>query len=293
MTASLPQLGIGILYNPMLTELLRDEPELIDFLEIIPDSFWTVDKQSHPRQYLEHDTFTEPVEKLAERAPIVLHSVDLSIGSSDLFDEEHVGQIARWQSRFRSPWHSDHLSFSRIGVSGHDQNTALAIPVPYDQELLDLVSSRVRFVQSRVPAPFLLENNVYFFDLPDQEMSEPEFLNRLCHDTGCGLLLDIHNVYANARNHGFDAREFVSRIDPSVIVELHIAGGDEFMGMYTDSHAGPVPEPVWDNLDHALNHAPNVRAVTYEFHESYYRQLKNEGIREQLRRAREVWSRHH
>ncbi|MES2921205.1 MAG: DUF692 domain-containing protein [Verrucomicrobiota bacterium] len=293
MTASTPQLGIGILYNPMLTELLQNEPELIDFLEIIPDSFWTVNKQTTPRRYLEHDTFTEPVEILAGRVPVVLHSVDLSIGSSDLFDLEHVAQIARWQNRFQSPWHSDHLSFSRIGVSGHDQNTALAIPVPYDEELLELISGRVRQVQSIVPAPFLLENNVYFFDLPDQEMSEPEFLNRLCHDTGCGLLLDIHNVYANARNHGFDPREFVSQIDPEIIVELHIAGGDEFMGMYTDSHAGPVAEPVWENLEHALTHAPGVRAVTYEFHESYYRQLKGEGVRAQLHRAREIWSRHH
>jgi uncharacterized protein (UPF0276 family) len=293
MMSSLPRLGIGILYNPMLTELLSDEPELIDFLEIIPDSFWTVDRQSQPRQYLEYDAFTEPVEKLASRVPIVLHSVDLSIGSSELFDQEHVAQIARWQNRFQAPWHSDHLSFSRIGVSGHDQNTALAIPVPYDQELLELVSSRVRLVQSMVPAAFLLENNVYFFDLPDQEMSEPEFLNRLCQETGCGLLLDIHNVYANARNHGLDPCEFVSRIDPSIIIELHIAGGDEFMGMYTDSHAGPVADAVWENLDHALTHAPGVRAVTYEFHESYYRQLKNEGIREQLRHAREIWSRHH
>jgi uncharacterized protein (UPF0276 family) len=292
MRTSLPQLGVGILYNPMLAELLGDEPELIDFVEIIPDSFWTVDKQSSPRTYLEHDTFIEPVEKLAGRIPVVLHSVDLSIGSSELFDQEHVAQIALWQKRFQSPWHSDHLSFSRIGVSGHDQNTALAIPVPYDHELLELVSSRVRLVQSTVPAAFLLENNVYFFDLPDQEMSEPEFLNRLCHETGCGLLLDIHNVYANSRNHGFDPRDFVSQIDPSIVVELHIAGGDEFMGMYTDSHAGPVAEAVWENLDHALTHAPGVRALTYEFHESYYRQLKNEGIRKQLRRAREIWSRH-
>jgi len=293
MRAALPTLGVGILYNPMLTELLREEPELIDFLEIIPDSFWTVEKETAPRRYQEHDTFTEPIEELARRVPVVLHSVDLSIGSGEVFDQEHVAQIARWQSRFRSPWHSDHLSFSRLGVTGHDQNTALAIPVPYDQELLDLIGSRVRYVQSVVPAPFLLENNVYFFDLPDQEMTEPEFLNRLCRETGCGLLLDLHNVYANARNHGFDPRAFVSQIDPSVIVEFHIAGGDEYMGMYTDSHAGPVAEAVWENLEHALHHAPEVRAVTYEFHESYYRQLKNEGIRAQLRRAREVWSRHH
>jgi uncharacterized protein len=293
MTGELPQLGIGILYNPMLTQLLRDEPDLIDFVEIIPDSFWTVEKHSFPRRYVEHDTFIAPIEELAGKMPVLLHSVDLSIGSSELFDQEHVAQIARWQSRFQSPWHSDHLAFSRIGVSGHDQNAALAIPVPYDLELLDLIASRVRMVQEMVSSPFLLENNVYFFDLPEQEMTEPEFLNRLCHETGCGLLLDIHNVYANARNHGFDAREFVSRLDPSIIVELHIAGGDEFMGMYNDSHSGPVAEEVWNNLHHALRHAPGIRAVTYEFHESYYSRLQDEGVRAQLQRAREIWSRYH
>jgi uncharacterized protein (UPF0276 family) len=124
-------------------------------------------------------------------------------------------------------------------------------------------------------------------------MTEPQFLNRLCHETGCSLLLDIHNVYANARNHGFDARDFVSQIDPSIIFEMHIAGGNEFQGMYTDSHAGPVPEPVWENLEHALGHAPGVRAVTYEFHDSYYRELKDEGVRAQLVRARDTWSRYH
>jgi hypothetical protein len=286
-------LGVSVLYNPLLLDLLRAEPGLVDFIEIIPDMFWTVEEQEGQPRYVEHDALTEPLEELAQSLPVVLHSVGLSIGSADLFDLTHVDQIARWQRRFQCPWHSDHLSFSRLGASGHDQNAALSVPIPYDQELLDLVSARVRQVQAAVPAPFLLENNVYFFDLPEQEMTEPQFLNRLCRDTGCGLLLDVHNVYANARNHGFDARGFISQIDPSIVTEIHIAGGDEFQGMYTDSHAGPVPEPVWDLLDRALQHAPAVRGVTYEFHDSYYRELKDEGVRAQLVRARAAWARYH
>lgn len=288
-----PRLGIGILYNPVLFNLLRNETELVDYVEIIPDMFWTLADQDGTPAYAEHADLIEQFEELAGRLPVVLHSVGLSIGSVDLFDERHVAQIAIWQRRFNSPWHSDHLSFNRIGISGHDRNAGLAIPIPYDSALLELVCERVRQVQSMVAAPFLLENNVYFFDLPEQEMTEPQFLNRLCHETGCGLLLDIHNVYANARNHGFDARDFVSQIDPSIIFEMHIAGGNEFQGMYTDSHAGPVPEPVWENLEHALGHAPGVRAVTYEFHDSYYRELKDEGVRAQLVRARDTWSRYH
>jgi uncharacterized protein (UPF0276 family) len=205
-----PCLGVGILYNPVLRRLLREEPELVDYIEIIPDMFWTLGQHDEAPSYVEHDDLIEQLEDLPGRGPVILHSVGLSIGSVDLFDERHVAQIAEWQRRFKSPWHSDHLSFSRIGISGHDQNAGLAMPIPYDEALLELVIDRVRQVQSLVAAPFLLENNVYFFDLPEQEMTEPQFLNRLCHETSCGLLLDIHNVYANARNHGFDARDFVS-----------------------------------------------------------------------------------
>jgi uncharacterized protein len=285
------RLGIGVLYNPVLFNLLREETALVDYVEIIPDMFWTLAERDGMSAYAEHADLIDQFDELAARLPVVLHSVGLSIGSVDFFDERHVAQIALWQRRFNSPWHSDHLSFNRISVSGHDRHAGLAMPIPYDSDLLDLVSARVRQVQATVPALFLLENNVYFFDLPEQEMTEPEFLNRLCRETGCRLVLDIHNVYANARNHGFDARDFVAQIDPSFITEMHIAGGSEFQGMYTDSHAGPVPEPVWQNLEHALAHAPGVSAVTYEFHHSYYRDLKDEGVRRQLIRARDAWAR--
>lgn len=74
--------------------------------------------------------------------------------------------------------------------------------------------------------PFLLENNVYFTDIPEQEMTEPEFLNALTAEAGCGLLLDLHNLYANARNHGIDTEAFLHELDLSRVVEIHVAGGN-------------------------------------------------------------------
>ena len=85
--------------------------------------------------------------------------------------------------------------------------------------------------------------------------------------TGCGLLLDIHNLYVNARNHGFDPVGFLGELDLSRVAEVHIAGGNELVGMYTDSHAGACPEPVWELLDHVVDHAPQLRGVTFEFHD--------------------------
>ena len=165
------------------------------------------------------------------------------------------------------------------------------MPVPYDYEVLDLVAGRIETVRREVSAPFLLENSVAFIEVPEQDMTEPEFLNGVASRTGCGLLLDVHNVYVNARNHGFDALGFVQELDLDHVGEIHIAGGSELAGMYTDSHAGPCPEPVWELLEWVVPRAPNLGGITFEFHDSYYALLKEEGIAAELARARDVWSR--
>jgi len=284
------RLGVGILYNPALPLFLASDIERVDFVEIIPDMFWINYGIGASPRYVEQVTAIQGIENIVKQRPVTLHSIGLSVGSAGMFDCEHVDQISNWQKRFGFAWHSDHLSFNRIGLAEHESHAGLAVPIPYDYEVLDLVSERICAVMQKIDSPFLLENNVYYVDLPDQELTEPQFLNLLCARTKCGLLLDLHNVYTNARNHGFRAESFIDELCLDKVVELHIAGGDEMQGMYTDSHAGPVPEPVWSLLDYVLERAANIRGVTFEFHESYYPLLKREGICEQLSRAREVWN---
>jgi uncharacterized protein (UPF0276 family) len=293
-SAPLTRLGVGVLYNPALPDFLRSDLDALDYLEVIPEMFWTdrgLGGGEGADRFREIEATVEVLDLVAAERPVIAHSVGLSIGSADLFDRERVEQIARWHARYRFPWHSDHLSFLRMGgPDGHEIHAGLAVQVPYDEEVLALIAGRIRAVQERVAAPFLLENNVYYVDLPEQEMSEPEFLNRLTRETGCGLLLDVHNVYTNALNHGFDPHAFVDQLDLGQVVEVHVAGGNELAGMYTDSHAGPCPEPVWELLGRVVAGAPRLAGVTFEFHASYYPLLGPEGIRRQLDRAREVWA---
>jgi len=288
---SLPRLGVGVLYNPALPDFLRHHLEMVDYLEVIPDMFWTDHGIGQPQRFTETESWIEFLDWMAERRPIIAHNTGLSIGSADIFDHAYVEQIATWQSRYHFPWHSDHLSFVKVrGAGGHAHSTALALPIPYDEEALTLVAERIRVVQQTVPVPFLLENNVYYVDLPEQDMTEPQFLNRLAAETQCGLLLDVHNLYANARNHRFDPCSFLDNLNLSAVVEIHVAGGNELAGMYTDSHAGPCPPPVWDLLNQVVPHAPNLCGVTFEFHESYYPLLKTEGILNELSAIRKAWS---
>ena len=120
-------------------------------------------------------------------------------------------------------------------------------------------------MQQRLGVPFLLENNVSYVSIPEQGMGEPEFLNRLCARTSCGLLLDLHNLYTNAVNHRFSAHAFLDELDLSRVLEVHIAGGQPMMGFHTDSHTGPVHEGVWPLLTATAGRATQLQAVTFEF----------------------------
>jgi len=278
------------LYNQALPDFLRSDLDLLDYIEVIPDMFWTDQGPGQIPRYVELESWVEILDWLAQRRPVVGHNIGLSIGSAGRFDAAYVEQIARWHQRYRCPWHSDHLSFVTVsGANGHDHNAGLAVPVSYDEDVLDLIAERVQYVQRIIPTMFLLENNVYYVEIPEQDMGEPQFLNRLTAKTGCGLLLDVHNLYANARNHSFDPSVFLDELDLTRVVEVHVAGGNELAGMYTDSHAGPCPEPVWQLLDQVVARATNLCGITFEFHDSYYPLLKEDGIRAQLRRARDAW----
>jgi len=292
---SLPKLGVGLLYNPSVPEFLGNNMDYWDYVEIIPDMFWTDKGRSQTPRYIELESWIDFLEWVMGQRPVVAHNIGLSLGSADIFDLEYVNYLRQWSSRYKFVWHSDHLSFFKVGGvdGGNDHNAGLAMPIAHDFEMLDLVSNRIDVVQRTIENSFLIENNVYYVDIPDQDMSEAEFLNRLSHRTGCGILLDIHNLYANARNHGFDTRDFLNELDLTRVVEVHIAGGSELAGMYTDSHSGPCPDPVWELLEEVVPRAPHLCGITFEFHDSYYHVLKSDGIRAQLGHAKEVWDRHH
>jgi uncharacterized protein (UPF0276 family) len=291
---AIPKLGVGVLYNRTVPEFLETALDAVDFIEIIPDMLRVDRGVSQSPRFLEIGDQIRILDLIAERKPMIAHSIGLSIGSAGMFDMEYLDELARWHERYRFPWHSEHLSFTRVlDGPGVDHHAALALPVPCDREILALVAERVRAIKQVVPAPFLLENNVYFADIPDQEMEEPDFLNGLSASSGCGLLLDLHNLFTNARNHGLDAQIFLDRLDLSQVVEVHIAGGSELEGVYIDSHAGPCPDEVWAMLDFVVPRARNLCAVTFEFEESYYPSMDKAGVRSQLDRARDIWTRHH
>jgi uncharacterized protein (UPF0276 family) len=161
---------------------------------------------------------------------------------------------------------------------------------PFDRDVLDLAVGRARYVMDHTQRPFLIENSPYFVTFDDSDMSEAEFLNGFCAESGAGLLLDLHNLYCNAVNHGFSGHSFLDELDLTKVIEVHIANGNEIGGMYADSHSGAPPEPVWDLLDNLVRRAPNLRGITFEMHDSYLPVIGFDGIAEVITRARRAWA---
>lgn len=284
--------GVGILFNPTLNEFVLSHTASLDYLSVIPDRSWIDNGPAVQSRFEDLPQFHQTLQEVACALPIVMHCIGLSICSAEIFDKQYLTHLAQWRATYDCDWASEHLSFSRSGT-GHESNAAMALPSPYDYELLHLIAPRVKVAQTCFDCPFLLENNVYYFVFPHQELTEAAFLNELTGLTGCGLLLDLHNVYTNAINHRFDPHVFLNSLDLTKIVEIHVAGGVPMMGFHTDSHSGPVADPVWDLLSFVAPRAPSLRGVTFEFHESSWPLLQTEGVLAQLSRARTILARPH
>jgi uncharacterized protein (UPF0276 family) len=278
---------VGALFNPSLHRIGDRLTRTLDYLAVIPDRVWRDRGRNAPGRFQQVPRQQRWLEQAASELPIVLHAIGMSICSAESFDAEFADNLMAWAVRLNSPWISEHLSFSRVG-SGHEVNAAIALPVAYDLEMLELLVPRVRYFTNSLPCPFLLENSVYYIRYPDQDLTEEAFLNRLCVRSGCGILLGLHNVYTNAVNHGLAARDYIDGLELDHVGEIHIAGGAPMMGFHADSHNGPVLEGVWDLLEYVAPRAGNLRGVTFEFHDSSFSAMGEKVFREQIDRTRAI-----
>jgi uncharacterized protein len=291
---TIPKLGVGLAYQAQLRDFIERRPETFDYLEVVPDILWTDLGQGASPRYVDDPDGLAFLDRIAAEKPVIPHSIGLSIGSAHRFDRAHVAQMERWYERFRFPWHSDHLSYhlAEHGEDEGDVHLNLTMPVVLDRETLELITERVLEVRERIPAEFLLENNVYYFELADEDLDEASFLTELAEASGCGLLMDLHNLHVNAVNHGSDPYAFLERVDLTRVHELHVAGGMFVEGTYVDAHSGPAPEPVCQMLDWVLPRCPHLGGVTFELFGSWYDTLGEDGLLRQLDGMRDAWARH-
>lgn len=280
---------VGVLYNGTLDTFLDRHAGAVDFVSVIPDRFWTDFGRGAARRFVPLPDETISLERLASRFPLIAHGVGLSIASAASFDADHVRELGRWRQRYGFLLVSEHLAAFRVrSAATVDHHSGLQIPLPWDDDVLAMLAERVARSQDSLGAQLLLENGVVHTPVRDSDMSEAAFMNELTHRSGCGLLLDLHNLYVNSVNLGIDADAFLDELDLSTVREIHVAGGNELFGVYLDSHAGACPEPVWRLLARAAPRCRSLACVTFEFHESYYPRLGEAGILAEIARIRQT-----
>jgi len=226
----LPDLGIGIgLRTVHFGEILSGKPAL-DWFEVLSENF--MDTGGRPLFVLD---------QVVERYPVALHGVSLSVGSTDALDRGYLQKLSALAKRTRARWVSDHLCWT--GVLG--RNTHDLLPLPYDRATLRHVTRRVKQVQDALERPLVLENPSTYLEYARSSMTEWEFLSELCDATGCGLLLDVNNVYVSSYNHGFDARQYIDGIPADRVVQVHLAGHTNEGTHILDTHSGRAIPQVW------------------------------------------------
>jgi uncharacterized protein len=288
-------LGIGFPYFAALpADLYRSD--LVAFVEITPE---TICRQRGTEKSVELHIVPDLLAQAKQTCaglPVVVHGVELSIGSAHGLNNAYLKMLDRFQEEWAFVWHSEHLGFQTI--AGDDDATleiGVPLPMPATVEAVELVAERSTNIQQRYGVPFLLENPAHYFrDLPtDPEIgNEAGFLQAIAKNSGCYLLLDLHNLYCNAVNLHFDAREVINRLPLDRVIEIHVAGGSWRDGFWMDAHDGRVPEPVWKLLDYVLPIAPKVGGVVFELLEEYAVRLGTAAIENELRTAWHIWSSH-
>lgn len=225
-------LGIGVGWRPELALMIERRSDL-GFIEVIAENI-------DPGRPL-----PAPIERLKERGiQVIPHGVTLSLGSAERPDPKRVEALASLAERLGAPVVSEHAAFVRArGMeAGH------LLPLPRTNEALDILVENIGLVKKALPVPMAIENVASLFEWPNPEMDEATFLAEAAERADVLLLLDLSNLHANARNHGWDPLAFLSRLPLERLAYVHLAGGIERRGLYHDTHAHPIPDAAFSLL---------------------------------------------
>ncbi|MDX3231425.1 DUF692 domain-containing protein [Streptomyces sp. ME19-01-6] len=235
------RLGTGIGWRPEIADDIERLPG-IDWVEVVAENICP----GH---------LPDPLRRLRERGTTVVpHGVSLGLGGAERPDAGRLAALAERAEALGSPLVTEHIAFVRAGLPKGEPSAAPTteaghlLPVPRTRDALDVLCENVRIAQESLPVPLALENIAALIAWPDEELTEGQFLSELVERTGVRLLIDVANLHTNRVNRGEDPAATLDELPTSAIAYVHVAGGVERDGVWHDSHAHPVTQPVLDVL---------------------------------------------
>lgn len=233
-TLTTPSPGFGLGLRPAHYTALLETRASLDWLEIISENFMV--DGGKPMAMLD---------RLRADYPMAMHGVALSIGSTDALDRDYLKKLKALADRVQPLWISDHFCWT--GVGGHNAHDLL--PLPYTEEAVRLLVSRIGQVQHELGRRLVLENVSSYLGYAVSEMTEWDFIRAVADEADCLLLLDVNNVYVSSVNHGFDPVHYLAGLPAARVQQIHLAGHSTHDDHLVDTHDQPVCEEVWALYD--------------------------------------------
>jgi len=226
-----PYYGAGMEWAIGLDKKCLANIDKLDCFEMIPENFFYGYRQDFLR------------ELKRTNIPVIIHGVELSIGGTDPLKLQHLEDQLDIASKVNTVFYSEHLAMTEFNGVEIGQLT----PLPFSKRSADAISRKIEQVMQQMSYPFMIENITNRFIIPNTDLTETQFINRILTNTGCGLLLDCNNIHTNATNFGYDPYKWIDEIELDRVWGIHLAGGEyDTDGTLLDSHDATVPEAVWD-----------------------------------------------
>ena len=284
----LPEIGVGVVYAPGLEPWLEAGADLVQVIEIEPQSFWVKARTPGAGYRLHRDAMACFGRY---RQPKLIHGVGFPVGGSAPTDFDHLAPLVTTVEALAPPWVSEHLSFNRARRAGVEFNTGFLLPPLQTAEGVEQAAANIRRLKSALPVPFAFETGVNYLQPIPGEMSDGAFFRAIAESADCGIVLDLHNLWANERNGRRSVRDVVAEMPLERVWEVHLAGGEIFGGYWMDAHSSFTPTALWELAAEIVPRLPRLKALIFELMPHYInaRGLGVEGFLDQLERMQALW----
>ena len=260
--------GCGIGFRREHFDFVLSERPAVPWFEVISENFMT--DGGRPRHVLE---------QIRRDYPVAIHGVSLSVGSAALPDPKYLHRLKNLVSWLEPLLVSDHLCWT--GIGGHNSHDLL--PRPFTEEAVRNAARNIRQVQEFLGRPLLVKNISTYVEFDHSEMTEWDFLTAVIEEADCYLLLDVNNVYVNARNHAFDPHRYFEGIPKDRVRQFHLAGHEDHGHVVIDTHDDPVREEVWSLYRLAVERfGPRPTLIERDAHIPEFPELEREAYQAQL-----------
>ena len=283
-------LGVGLVYLTEMDSLFREGNPDLSVLELEPETFW---EKVYPNGPGGSPAYLPNAEAMARIAALpqkkLVHSVGFPVGGSVCYGGDYVTPLTTAINGLGAMWASEHLSFNTVFTPGGLEQVGFLLPPRQTRQGVDLAVRNIRRLSAAMRTPFAFETGVNYLKPRADELSDGTFFGEIAEGANCGILLDVHNLWANERNGRQSVKAVLEELPLDRVWEVHLAGGMMLDGYYLDAHSGAIASELLDMTAPVIPRLPNLGALIFEILPGYLPQLGFNGVRRQLTLMNELW----